>query len=233
MGTIHSTPIPVVHKLDASCFKSNKVIPWTQSDIGSALSTTPSPSTTLHRGNTWKSFGQALLLRPYLEGYPFTTPTEHDSIKSILILSDRSGRLAWRRLCLSEFSFNVAHRAGIKRRAPDALSKLSVNGAHTTPLEDNLPFLAIETPGNMNTSIHFVNKISNVHNPLDEMHVFSNTSNGAVDTLTTPPNAKFIREQAKYTYWRALTLQVRLTNIELHIDHHGLLVSRSTIDGAI
>ena len=55
-----------------------------------------------------------LLLWPYLEGQRCTVRTDHDSLRWVLNLADAKGRLARRRLRLSEYDFVVEHRAVIK-----------------------------------------------------------------------------------------------------------------------
>lgn len=72
-----------------------------------------------------------LVLRPYLKINRSTIRTGRDSLKWILNLSDSTGRFARWRLCLSEFEFDVVHKAGVKHQAADALSRLPATGADT------------------------------------------------------------------------------------------------------
>lgn len=176
-----------------------------------------------------------LLFHPYLGRNRFTICTDHDSIKWILSLSysSSSGRIARWRLRLSKCDFDVVHHAGIKHQPADALSRLPISGADTTTLEDDLLLLEIETLGNTDTVIHFVDTVSRPHSSLDVMHVISDTPDGTEDTPATPAIAEFIRKQAKETYCRATTSKVGQLNAEFPINYHCLLVRRSTIDGAV
>lgn len=47
------------------------------------------------------------------------------------------------RLHLSEFEFDIIHRAGIKHQAVDALSQLKTKGVDTMPLQNEVPVLTI------------------------------------------------------------------------------------------
>lgn len=80
-----------------------------------------------------------------IEDYRFTICPDSDSLERNLILSDSSSRLARMQLLLSEFSFDVIHRAGIKHRAADALSRLVTKQSDTTPFEDDFQLYAIKT----------------------------------------------------------------------------------------
>ncbi|NJR72360.1 MAG: hypothetical protein HC782_04920 [Gammaproteobacteria bacterium] len=48
------------------------------------------------------------------------------------------------------------HRAGVKHQAADALSRLPKTGADTTPLEDDLPLMAVEKMDTGATTVHFI-----------------------------------------------------------------------------
>lgn len=55
------------------------------------------------------------------------------------------GRLVRWRLQLTEFYFEVVHRAGIRRQEADALLRLATNVKNTSLLKDHIPLLAIDT----------------------------------------------------------------------------------------
>lgn len=105
--------------------------------------------------------------------------------------------------------------------------------ASSLPLEADPSLQAIGTRGNTDTVIHFVDMASSSHDPLDAMHVPSDTLDGMVDTSSTLKIAEFIREQAKDTYCRTTTSQVDQPSAKLHINHYELLVRRSTVDSEI
>lgn len=78
---------------------------------------------------------------------------EHDCLKCILNLADASGRWSRWRLCLSEFEFDVVYRAEIKHQVVDALSRMSTDGADTTPIEHKIPIQTIDVTSNHNEKI--------------------------------------------------------------------------------
>lgn len=66
-----------------------------------------------------------MLLRSYVEEVGFTIRMDHDTLKYILDLTERTDRHAFWRLRLSESDFDLVHRADIKHKAVDALSLIS------------------------------------------------------------------------------------------------------------
>lgn len=77
-----------------------------------------------------------LLLRPYLQNYRFTIGTDHEALKWILNQVNFTGRLTSWCLSLSEFDYDVLHRAYIKHQTANALSQLATIGEEKSPLED-------------------------------------------------------------------------------------------------
>lgn len=84
------------------------------------------------------------LLRTYSERIRFTIRNDRDSLKWIFSLSDSTGRLGRRQFHLSEFDFDVVHRAGAKRQTGSALLRQTKTGADTSPLEHGLSLLVID-----------------------------------------------------------------------------------------
>lgn len=78
------------------------------------------------------------MLRAYIEGKRFTIRADHDSLEWILNLSDATGCFSGWRLRLLIFEFVVVHRAGIKRHAVNALSRLKTTSAVTNSIKDHL-----------------------------------------------------------------------------------------------
>lgn len=116
---------------------------------------------------------------------------------------------------------------------PLRFCRLSTYGADTTALKDDHPFLAIDTHDSTNITIHFVDTTSNIHNPLDAVHVSYDKPNGTVDIPVMPTAFGFLREQAKATDCRAITSHIGKPSAEFQAVQHGLLVLRSTADTAI
>ena len=62
-------------------------------------------------------------MRQYLEGYPFTVVTDHQSLKWLEKLENPSGRLARWALELSQWDFDVQYRKGADNNVADILSR--------------------------------------------------------------------------------------------------------------
>lgn len=174
-----------------------------------------------------------LLLRPYFEASRFTICTNHSSLIWILNLSESFGRLAQWQLWLSKSNLDVVYHAATKDQTANALSRSLVNGANTTPLEDDLSLLAIETLDDTNTGKHFIDTISSATSPHDAVHVPSDTPHDTVDTPATPTATEFISEQINDAYYLTMTSLAWQSSTEFHIKFQGLLVQRTTVDGAI
>lgn len=82
-------------------------------------------------------------LRLCLEGTRFTIPTDHEALRWILSMTEATGKPARWRLRLTEFEIDIVHRAGVKRKAADALSRLNTKGVDCPPMVDEVPVLAI------------------------------------------------------------------------------------------
>lgn len=54
-----------------------------------------------------------LLLRPYFEGNRLTVGTDHEALKWLLAISDTTWKPTRWRIRLSEFEYDIVHRAGI------------------------------------------------------------------------------------------------------------------------
>lgn len=65
-------------------------------------------------------------------------PFERINIVSIGYWTLQVGQLAWWRLHLSEFCFDVLHQSGVERQAADSLSRLLINGTDELLLEDKI-----------------------------------------------------------------------------------------------
>lgn len=103
-----------------------------------------------------------LFLRPYLKRMKLTARTSHDSIKWILSLPESTNKFAGWRLRLSELTFDIVHKAGIKREAADALSRLPTCEKRNVSIIDDLLLLAIDRMHN-----HGNTKISLISNTED------------------------------------------------------------------
>lgn len=83
-----------------------------------------------------------LLLCFYLKGSLTAVLVDHAALQNILNLAD-AGKVA--RWChrLPEYKLEVVHRLGAKHQAADALSRLQTNRLEESPVDDDIPVLAI------------------------------------------------------------------------------------------
>lgn len=150
-----------------------------------------------------------LLWRPYLENTRFTNCTDHDSLKRILNLTDVTVRLARWRLRLTEYKFDIFHRAGIEYQAADALSRLQATGKYRTPLGDDLTILAIDITLHLE-EICIIDACCEEVLPLNAQSPPSNN---------TPPSAEeMIFEQVLDHYCRVAVTRVAHFNFEFTVD---------------
>lgn len=82
-------------------------------------------------------------LRPYLEGARFIVRCDHAALRSIFTGSNASGRITRWRLRLAEFDYELQHKPGRFHHVPDALSRLPTEGRDETPLDVEVPVLAV------------------------------------------------------------------------------------------
>lgn len=67
----------------------------------------------------------------YLEKRQITVRTEHETLKCIHTITETTGKLPSRRLCLLGLDFNVVLCVAVKHEAADALSRLKTGGCDT------------------------------------------------------------------------------------------------------
>lgn len=79
------------------------------------------------------------------EGTPFTTWTNHGSLKQILDLADGTGKLRQWHPTLLEMEFDVVPRASNKHHTANSLSQLPKLGESCTLIDNALPFLAVSS----------------------------------------------------------------------------------------
>ena len=168
-----------------------------------------------------------LLLRPYLEGQRFTVRTDHDSLRWVLNLADAKGRLARWRLRLSEFDFDVEHRAGIKHQAADALSRMTTTGLDTTPLGDDIPCFTADT---------------DFQNPTPPCRGTTFRLPGIPEVLAVPEEgsalipvtvSEILTGQAQDPYCRAMTSEVGKVGSHFEVNRVGLLCRKAPVDGSL
>lgn len=89
--------------------------------------------------------------------------------------------IEWWRLRLSNFDFDVLHRAGVKHRAADNLSWLPTDDTDNTLLEDELSILVIASGGRIANTITTIIALK-AHTSMSAQ--FSTNADG---TEATPP----------------------------------------------
>jgi len=83
------------------------------------------------------------LLRPYLEGQEFLIRTDHSSLLWLLNMDSAQGRVARRRLRLSEFRFKVCTRPGREHHCADAMSRLPTLAPDRSVIPEDIPCLSL------------------------------------------------------------------------------------------
>jgi len=84
-------------------------------------------------------------LRSYLEGAEFLVRCDHRALLSVLTNMSPNARIHRWRHRLSEYTYEIQHKPGKEDRVTDALSRLLMEGLDSTPWEEDIPVLAIET----------------------------------------------------------------------------------------
>lgn len=129
-------------------------------------------------------------------------------MKSVLNLTDTTGRLARWRLRLPRFSFDVIHRTEVKHQTANVFSRLLATGNGNTPLEDDLLLLAIIPKGD-GTNILVIGANRGKIIPLNAQ------SENSIDTHPTVERLNV--DQACEDYCKATTLNVCQSRSELSI----------------
>jgi len=84
-------------------------------------------------------------LRSYLEGAEFLVRCDHRALLLALTNMSPNARINSWRLRLSEYTYEIRHKPGKENKVADALSRLPTEGLDSTPLDEDIPVLAIET----------------------------------------------------------------------------------------
>lgn len=164
-----------------------------------------------------------LLLCPRLENTGFTTRTDHDALKWILILIGSFGRLARWRYRLSEYEFDVFQQAGIKDQATDALFCLQTTVEGHTPLEDDLSILAIDVT-EIEEDIRIIDTNCGEVLPLSDKLPLKDSA--------TPSEEETIFGEADDIYCRVSATQVGHSNSKINFKKLGIFIRNSRLDEA-
>jgi len=84
-------------------------------------------------------------LRSYLEGAEVSVRCAQGGLLSVLTSLIPNARINRWRLRLSEYAYEIRHKPGKDHKFSDALSRLPTKGLDSTPLDEDIPVLAIET----------------------------------------------------------------------------------------
>lgn len=115
---------------------------------------------------------------------------------------------------------------GIKYKIADALSRIPTNEKDSTPLDDDLPLLAIDIA--QPPTDEYVYMLS-THK--DRKIVLSGKCT-ETSSDAPPKESKVLEEYAKDTYYKATTHQVGCRENYFYLDHIGLLARKFTTDKA-
>jgi len=84
-------------------------------------------------------------LRSYLEGAEFLVRCDHRALLWVLTNVSPNARINRWRLRLSEYTCDIRHKPGKDHKVADALSRLPTQVLDSTPLDEDIPVLAVET----------------------------------------------------------------------------------------
>jgi len=82
-------------------------------------------------------------LRSYLEGAEVLVLCDHRALLWVLTSMSPNARINRWRLRLSEYTYEIRHSPGQDHKGADALSRLPTEGLYSTPLDEDMPVLAI------------------------------------------------------------------------------------------
>jgi len=84
-------------------------------------------------------------LGSYIEGAEFLVRCDDRALLSVLTNMSPSARINRWRLRLSEYTYEIRHKPGKDHKVADALSRLPTESLDSTPLDEDIPVLAVET----------------------------------------------------------------------------------------
>ena len=84
-------------------------------------------------------------MRSYLDGAEFLVQCDHRALLSVLTNMIPNARINRWRLRLLEYAYEIRQKPGKDHKVADALSRLPTEGLDSTPLDEDIPVLAIET----------------------------------------------------------------------------------------
>jgi len=92
-------------------------------------------------------------LRSYIEGAEFVVRCDHRALLSVLTGMSPNARIHRWRLRLLEYNYEIRHKPGKDHKVADALSRLPTEGLDTSPLDKDIPVLAVETRPRLTRSV--------------------------------------------------------------------------------
>lgn len=150
--------------------------------------------------------------------------TDHDSLKWIVSLKNRTSRLARWRLWLFKFGLLVVHRTGVERHADDAMSRLQTTDGGDAPLKNYFHVLANDTKGDYSSKL-----VTNANS--DDMIPLS----AQEETLIhTPPTLE--ESIAKQTFdecYNAASFNAGHAGSDFKVDQRGFLLRKSVVSKPI
>lgn len=173
-----------------------------------------------------------LLLRRSLEGTMFTIKTDHHAWTWILNLADATEWRAWWPLGLTEFNFEVNHRASVKQHAAKALSRLPINRTDDYDIGDKIPVLAIQQRFHEEKSQSSCSSqdCSSTRTVCFEPQAVITTG---FDDVELPTLDDFIPAQSRDAFCDEMKQLVGAPNFLFKRDKNGLFERQPPLDGCI
>ena len=82
---------------------------------------------------------------PFLEGAELLVRCDHRALLSVLTNMSPNARINRWRLRVSQYIYEIRHKPGKDHKVADVLSRLPTEGLESTPLDEDVPVLAVET----------------------------------------------------------------------------------------
>lgn len=161
-------------------------------------------------------------------------------LRWILKLADSSRRLARWRFRLSEFDFELVHRAGIKHQVADAISPVRTLGEHQTELDDQIPYFVItEEDATQVGEVPNVSQQSKSPEPLrinwpTQIPEYATLAIQAEEiTIMLDTAEELLRGQTNDIYGKKLFPEVGKRTLQFDVDRDCIVCRKSSLDGWI
>ena len=182
------------------------------------------------------SSGASWQLLPYLYGSTFNLRTDHEALRWVLNLADRSGRLARWRLRLAEYDYDLQYRPGVKHQLADGVSRLRTDEGETAAVDDEVPCFVVQVsrqepdvgPVDIDWALPTERSIKNARERPQALAVTPERTD--ISSLSVE---EFIQAQAADEFCIHADRTVGEPGSKYDVDRYGFLVRRSPLDGTL